>query len=391
LRLEMEVKAEGSGMDERGGEAGTGAETGTIASSSQEVKLDKYGMARCGFCRTCLKPHLKKACITNKKKRKEQGFEPPPQFKSFKGEKRLKITGLKGVGTIVIRQPADVASKPRPEQPGRVEGGEGEPAQEVQRKKRWRKKWVLMPNLLQNGYCRLLKWVDDSYDEDLVLSFIEQKSTKIEFVPNNPGTTGGQAKDSGRSSPGERGSPNRVEGQPRGEGASSSGKVQVAAPAAQRPRSCLPIPPKPKPKALRQVIPGAYMCTHPGCGKVFSESSALRKHMHTHGEKQFLCTFPGCGKRFVDSSKLKRHYLIHTGERNFKCPFKGCGKAFSLDFNLRSHIRSMHKDEVKKNPELLRMRFKPVEPVGGQPAAGGAGVSSPAAASPAAPSPSPKV
>uniref|UniRef100_A0A7S2Z7W9 C2H2-type domain-containing protein n=1 Tax=Chloropicon laureae TaxID=464258 RepID=A0A7S2Z7W9_9CHLO len=114
---------------------------------------------------------------------------------------------------------------------------------------------------------------------------------------------------------------------------------------------------------LRSSVPSSLSsCSHPGCGKVFSDASSLRKHMHTHGERQFVCNYPGCGKRFVDSSKLKRHYLIHTGERRFKCPFAGCGKAFSLDFNLRSHIRSMHKDEVLANPELLKMRFKPSEP-----------------------------
>ena len=56
----------------------------------QEPKLDKYGVARCGHCRTCLKPHLKKACLTNKKKRKLQGFEPQTNFTKVKGEKRLK-------------------------------------------------------------------------------------------------------------------------------------------------------------------------------------------------------------------------------------------------------------------------------------------------------------
>ena len=81
-------------------------------------------------------------------------------------------------------------------------------------------------------------------------------------------------------------------------------------------------------------------CPLEGCGKAFADAASLRKHMHTHGDKQYMCQVEGCGKRFLDSSKLKRHSLTHTGERPFLCPFEGCGKRFSLDFNLRSHMRT---------------------------------------------------
>ena len=88
-------------------------------------------------------------------------------------------------------------------------------------------------------------------------------------------------------------------------------------------------------------------CPLEGCGKACADAASLRKHMHTHGEKQYVCQVEGCGKRFLDSSKLKRHSLKHTGERPYECPFEGCGKRFSLEFNLRSHMRSRtHTDEL---------------------------------------------
>jgi uncharacterized Zn-finger protein len=74
-----------------------------------------------------------------------------------------------------------------------------------------------------------------------------------------------------------------------------------------------------------------YLCSFEGCGKVFTEIAALRKHLHVHGEKQFMCHHKGCGKGFMDSSKLKRHFLSHTGERQFVCPLEGCGKVISAN------------------------------------------------------------
>ncbi|CAI2378339.1 unnamed protein product [Moneuplotes crassus] len=78
------------------------------------------------------------------------------------------------------------------------------------------------------------------------------------------------------------------------------------------------------------------VCEYEGCNKTFTELSALKKHQLTHGEKNFQCH--QCGKKFLDNSKLKRHLLVHTGEKPFAC--KICGKRFSLDFNMRTHLRT---------------------------------------------------
>ncbi|KAL0843990.1 hypothetical protein Bca101_017236 [Brassica carinata] len=93
----------------------------------------------------------------------------------------------------------------------------------------------------------------------------------------------------------------------------------------------------PDPEPTSEIL---FLCSYDGCGKIFFDVSALRKHSHIHGERQYVCHYPGCDKKFVDSSKLKRHWLIHTGARDFVCTYQGCGKAFSLDFNLRSHMKT---------------------------------------------------
>ncbi|PKA47967.1 putative zinc finger protein [Apostasia shenzhenica] len=92
-----------------------------------------------------------------------------------------------------------------------------------------------------------------------------------------------------------------------------------------------------EPEPTTEVL---FLCSYEGCGKIFVDVGALKKHAHIHGERQYVCHFEGCGKKFLDSSKLKRHFLIHTGEKDYICPYEGCGKAFSLDFNLRAHMRT---------------------------------------------------
>ncbi|XP_058954897.1 PR domain zinc finger protein 14-like [Pocillopora verrucosa] len=83
-----------------------------------------------------------------------------------------------------------------------------------------------------------------------------------------------------------------------------------------------------------------HQCTE--CGKRFSQSSSLNKHMRVHsGERPYKC--PHCVKAFTASSILRTHIRQHSGEKPFKC--KHCERAFASHAAHDSHVRRTHTKE----------------------------------------------
>jgi len=61
------------------------------------------------------------------------------------------------------------------------------------------------------------------------------------------------------------------------------------------------------------------------------------RRWHT-GERPFVCSWLHCGKRFSRSDELQRHVRTHTGDKRFEC--LDCGRRFTRSDHLQKHART---------------------------------------------------
>lgn len=88
-----------------------------------------------------------------------------------------------------------------------------------------------------------------------------------------------------------------------------------------------------------------YVC--PCCGKHFSHSSNLNRHMIVHRGVSKLHSCPLCHKTFTQKSTLCDHMNLHSGERPHVCAY--CHVSFAHKPALRRHLKEQHGRTTAQN------------------------------------------
>jgi len=95
------------------------------------------------------------------------------------------------------------------------------------------------------------------------------------------------------------------------------------------------------------------------CGKSYSDSHHLNRHMESHGQKSYYCKT--CGKGFQSDQKVKAHTRkVHEKWRRSEEPDKPCvlcSKKFPNFGSMKRHLKDVHKLSVVEANTILVERF----------------------------------
>ncbi|KPI44872.1 uncharacterized protein AB675_2651 [Cyphellophora attinorum] len=121
-------------------------------------------------------------------------------------------------------------------------------------------------------------------------------------------------------------------------------------------------------QSARSATVGQQRCSWVDCGKVFPNSSSLKKHIASH-KKAFNCSVVGCprhiaGQGFANDNDRQRHlqtaHHINLKEVYF-CAWQGCNVFNPRKDNFTDHLLRVHKIE-KGSEQCIRLCKDSVKP-----------------------------
>ncbi|KAI3750160.1 hypothetical protein L2E82_20787 [Cichorium intybus] len=77
------------------------------------------------------------------------------------------------------------------------------------------------------------------------------------------------------------------------------------------------------------------------------------------GERDFICPHEGCGKAFSLDFNLRSHMKTHSQKNYHICPYQECVKRYAHEYKLNNHIMSHHEKQANNNMVEIQVCANP--------------------------------